>query len=80
MITLITKKPEQMGNAILMRCLHDELSGDVLFLIETDFGNRAKLNSKEVDEFFRLGRPQNYDTWSADRDRLREMNNLADVR
>jgi hypothetical protein len=71
MITLITKQPDVRGNAILYG--FDELpGGDQVFLVESDFGDKMRFSSKELDECYRLGRKTEYDRWKFDRMRLVE--------
>ena len=70
MFTLFTRDGTKTGNAIIV--CYDE--GCDNYLIETDFGNTMKLNRKEIDELFTLGRPQDYDTWREDRYKLHIAN------
>jgi hypothetical protein len=75
-VTLFTRDGSQMGNAIIIAevqpfnaslTLYLKKTDQKMWLIETDFGNRCKLSTNELNELFKLGRQQNYDKWFDDR-------------
>jgi hypothetical protein len=71
-VTLMTKDGRTIGNAIVIKetepsseAMKDFIrnTGQKLWLIETDFGNRAKLTDNEINEWFHLGYPHDHDIW-----------------
>lgn len=77
MITLRTKNACVRGNAILYGAVEHPEVGQ-LMLVETDFGNRMRLTSGEVNEMFEIGEVRDYQTWRDDREHLRLQNECAD--
>lgn len=72
MLTLITRNGKNIGNAILVGAANDHQHEEPLFLIETDFGNRTKLNWAEIEEWFTIGRCIPYEVWNQERHILRK--------
>lgn len=70
---LATKDGRQIGNAIVLERL-----GEDLWLIETDFGNTARLNVKEIDHWFYVGADTDLLRWLEDRKRLAQERLYAD--
>lgn len=75
-VTLHTKDSSAVGNAIVVREVKPtglaevggltnylERTGQKLWLVETDFGNRMRLCDNEIFEMFNLAYQQDYDTW-----------------
>jgi hypothetical protein len=71
-VTLMTKDGRTTGNAIVIgqtgntRKWKDPKSTkevEPVWLIETDFGNRAQLSTSEINEWFHLGYQRSYDEW-----------------
>lgn len=69
-VTLMTKDGRTIGNAIVIRettapaaMEYLQSTGQKLWLIETDFGNRVSLCDNEIHDMFNLGYPRNYDSW-----------------
>lgn len=71
MITLRTKDPARNGNAILYGSEPSGFTGEQLMLVETDFGNRMKLTSRELNELFTVGQVVDYRIWQNERQQLR---------
>jgi hypothetical protein len=72
LITLHTKDPTRNGNGILYGADRSEITGAWLLLVETDFGHKMRLTSREVNELFSIGMIGNYQEWLADRQALRQ--------
>lgn len=75
MITLITKDGSKVGNAILYgggtaMYTQPEPKEQVLFFVETDFGNHMQLSWAEIEELWTVGQAANYSRWRSDRDQL----------
>lgn len=78
-VTLTTLDGAKVGNGIIVREIttdkmnpfavkgglpeYLESTGQKLWLVETDFGNRMTLSTNEVHEFYGLGYQQDYETW-----------------
>ena len=78
MLTLASKDGTKTGNAIIYGSEdHPELG--VVFLVETDFGNRMRLTWREIDEWFTPMRTCPYEVWNADRQALRDSNRQTDL-
>lgn len=75
-VTLMTKDGRTIGNAIVIgqtgntRKWKDPKSikeVEPIWLIETDFGNRAQLSTSEIHEWFHLGYQRDFDQWKVER-------------
>ena len=76
---LYTKDGSRVGNAILYGTeLSRFVKGTVLNLVETDFGNRMKLNNNELEELYTVGPERDYDQWKYDRENIRMEHYLKD--
>jgi hypothetical protein len=74
MRTLLTRDGRQIGNAIIVEEIENKHGPEKLFLVETDFGNRCKLNQAEIEAWFYPGREASYAEWSTDRTNVRFHN------
>jgi len=72
-ITLFTRDGRKIGNAIIYGGGPSEYCDDYLYFIETDFGNRLKLNLKEVEDWFHWGHIHDIDEWRNNRIKLQEQ-------
>jgi hypothetical protein len=84
---LFTKDGRRTGNAIVIKEIqpssvsmkaHLAKDNQKLYLVETDFGNRMKLSTNEINEMFDPGPKQSYKKWASDRAELREEVKIAD--
>lgn len=74
-VTLLTLDGAKIGNGIIVKeakppaAAVDYLkaTGQKMWIVETDFGNRCTLTTNEIHEFYGLGYQQDYDQWWDDR-------------
>jgi hypothetical protein len=75
-VTLATRDGLQMGNAIVIKEVQPrseqitqmlKAKEQKLWLVETDFGNTARLTDGEIHELFVLSRQDDYDRWWGER-------------
>lgn len=67
MRTLLTRDGRLIGNAIIIEQIGRTDEQVPIFLIETDFGNRCKLNQNEIEAWFYPGDETTYASWSTNR-------------
>lgn len=88
MLTLLTKDGTKTGNAIIYdgddgisweRMIGEFSEPKPLFYVETDFGNRMKLTWREIEDWFTIGRIQDYKKWKQDQADRREQNEIEDI-
>lgn len=84
---LFTKDGRRTGNAIVIKEIEPSsesmkrflaIDNSKLYLVETDFGNRMKLSTKELNSMFDLGPRESYKKWAADRSELRRDTQIQD--
>lgn len=84
---LFTKDGRRTGNAIVIKEIQPSsesmkrflaIDNSKLYLVETDFGNRMKLSTNELNNMFDLGPKESYKKWAADRSRKRMENEATD--
>jgi len=78
MITLYTKDGTKVGNGIILSMEKSEHCNDTLCYIETDFGNRMKLNYSEVNTLYVLGEMRSVAEWRTAQFELRQQNHIID--
>lgn len=75
-VTLFTKDGSNTGNAIIINqtepsseAMADwmKANNETLWLVETDFGNKVKLTTSEINAGYWLGYQKSYDSWFKDR-------------
>ena len=84
---LFTKNGHRTGNAIVVKEVEPTteamkaflaIDNSKMYLVETDFGNRMRLTTKELNAQFDLGPKQSYKKWAADRAELRQDVKIQD--
>ncbi len=80
MLTLKTRDGTKIGNAIYYGSETREFEGKsyLIHLVETDFGNRCRFSTDEINYYFTLGKICTYQTWCKNRDQRRSYNNEQD--
>lgn len=70
-VTLLTIDGSRIGNAIIIKEVKKTVSvvgtGQRVWLVETDFGNRLHTTDAEIHSLWNIGFQQNYDQWFDDR-------------
>ncbi len=76
---LWTRDGSKVGNGIIYGVANSTYRPTVLlYLVETDFGNRMRLTQGELEAYYVVGPERDYAKWKADRIDIANQNHITD--